>query len=459
MPTETSRPASDPRALTLGTYVGYGVGSLGTSIFSTVPGLLLLFFMTDTLGISPGFAGLTASLPKLWDLVADPLTGGLSDRTRSAWGRRRPYLLAGAFLLPVFFTLTFSVPAFESPTTSGLWVMAAFVLAATSFTVFQVPYVAMPAEMTPYSHESTVVISWRMAFLTVGTLVAGGLSPMLVEWGGGGRQGYSVMALVLSALCFGSFLAAFFGTANAPRAVPTDNPPPIRAQLAAALQNRRFRVLVLSLVVQVTGVGVLLACVPYLSRYLLGGTSSTVTALFLALMIPALAGMPAWTWVSGRLGKVRSYRLSIALFGVASVGLFFTAPGREALVFPVIAVMGLAFAGTQVFPFALLPDTLREDASQAGVRREGFFTGLFTASEKAGNALGALAAGVVLSASGFVESVAGIQSAQPESALLGIRIAVSLAPLAFMLLCLVVLHGYEESPAADAPPSPALESQ
>lgn len=132
------------RTLSRGTYVGYAVGSVGTGLFSTVPGLLLLTFMVRQLQVPAALAGVVILLPRLWDVVTDPLAGSLSDRTRTRWGARRPWLLAGAVTMPVAFALLFQVPR-ATGTQAALYVLAIYLLGTTTYTVFQVPYVSMLA--------------------------------------------------------------------------------------------------------------------------------------------------------------------------------------------------------------------------------------------------------------------------------------------------------------------------
>src|SRR5512143_1518732 len=105
-----SREVAPGPPLPRGIHVAYAAGAIGTSIFGMVPGLLLLYFMTDTLGIAPGLAGATLAAGKLWDVAIDPIIGALSDRTRSPWGPRRPWMLAGAVLMPLAFAALFAVP-------------------------------------------------------------------------------------------------------------------------------------------------------------------------------------------------------------------------------------------------------------------------------------------------------------------------------------------------------------
>src|SRR3954462_14745153 len=108
------------RRLGRGTQVGYAVGSIGTAAFGTVPGLLLLFYLTDVLGVAAGIAGLVVFAPKAWDVVLNPWIGSRSDRTDSRWGPRRPWMLAGGIALPPLFVLVFAGPGPPS-SLAALW--------------------------------------------------------------------------------------------------------------------------------------------------------------------------------------------------------------------------------------------------------------------------------------------------------------------------------------------------
>src|SRR6186713_3267495 len=121
----------EARKLSAGTVARYAAGSIGTGGFGTLPGLVLVFFLTDTLGVAAIWAGVLVTVAKVWDVIIDPVIGARSDHSLAVTGSRRRYMLLGAILLPVFFALTFAVPAGLGPVTSGLWVLVAFVLAAT----------------------------------------------------------------------------------------------------------------------------------------------------------------------------------------------------------------------------------------------------------------------------------------------------------------------------------------
>lgn len=426
----------------LGTRVGYGVGAIGTGVYATVPGLLLLYYMTDTLGIAAALAGIGIFIPKLWDVLTDPLMGSISDRTRTRWGRRRPYLLAGGLALPLLFVLLFSSPELE-PIWAFAWVFVTYVLAATAFTVFSVPYTAMPAEMSEDYDEVTSLMGWRVALLTIGVLVSGAAAPQLIELGGGGRAGYQVMAMGLAVVMMASLLGTFFGTRKAPARPRLDQTPPFREQLRAALEVRPFRVLIGGYALQLIGVGVILATVPYFVRYLLHGNDGTVTIMFVALVGPAFATMPIWVRISRLIGKLRAYLISTALLGLGAASLWLADPARLGLVYAQVAVMGVGWAGTQLFPFSMLPDTMAADRHASGQRREGVFTGLWMAVDKGAMATGALLAGLALDLGGFVESRGGQLVEQPGTALTAIAVSTALLPAVFLLISLPILRRYE----------------
>ncbi|SDH74715.1 MFS transporter, partial [Pseudonocardia oroxyli] len=129
---------------------GYALGSLATGTFGTVPGLLLLPYLTDTLGVAAGLAGLIVFVPKAWDVVLNPIAGRVSDRR----GVRRPFLAWAGVGVAVTFALIFAGPG-SPPAVAAVWVLVAFVACATAYAFFQVPYNAMPAEITADPGERT----------------------------------------------------------------------------------------------------------------------------------------------------------------------------------------------------------------------------------------------------------------------------------------------------------------
>jgi glycoside/pentoside/hexuronide:cation symporter, GPH family len=429
------------RTLPVSTYAGYAVGSVGTGVFSTVPGLLLLTFMVRQLQVPAAIAGLVILVPRLWDVVTDPLAGSLSDRTRTRWGARRPWLLAGAATMPIAFALLFRVPE-ASGTEAALYVLAIYLVGTTTYTIFQVPYVSMLAEMTEDYHERTTIMSWRIALLTVGIFVGGAAAPEVVAAGGSGRQGYALMGIVIGAVLFLALIGTFLGTRRVPIVTPQPATAPFRDQLRAAAANRPFFRLLACFLIQALGIGAMLAGVDFFAAYVLEDESQT-TFLFAFLVGPALITMPLWVWVGHRFGKLTGYVACSVIFAVGAVSLLSASPDRLWLVYLQVFVMGCAYAGTQLFPFAMLPDTISADTARTGLRRAGAYSGVWTAGEKAGLAVGPALFAAVLAVTGFIETESGAIVDQPASALTGLTLGFTVLPAALILLGLAFVRGYD----------------
>ncbi len=433
-------------ALTRGLKTGYGVGSLGTGIFTTVPGLLLLFFLTDVLAVPPATAGFVILLPKIWDFVIDPLIGSFSDRFDSRIGNRRPFMFAGGLLLPVFFGLMFAPPQLE-PGATALWVAGFFILSATAFSLFQVPYIALPADLTDDPMDRTRVVAYRMVALTIGILLGGGLAPVIAGATGGGRAGYRTMGFVIGLLAGMAMLASTFGLRAGRTVAPTTESEPFRAQLRRATQNRPFTFLMSGYFIQNMSVNVMLAGAPFLSLYLLGDEALTAL-LFVALVAPAALLVPVWARISYRLGKLLSLEICVAGFAIVVATMVTVSEDRIWLAIIQVGLLGFFYAGTQLFPFSMLPDAIDVDTrANHGQSRAGSFTGLWTAGETIGAAVGPFIFAAVLALTGFVESGDEVVT-QTNTALTGIRLGFALLPAILLLASIPIIHRYR--PAATA---------
>ncbi len=424
---------------------GFGVGSLGTGIFSSVPSVLLLYFMTDTLGIAAGLAAWAMFIPKFWDVITDPLMGVISDRTHTRWGRRRPYMFVGAILMSVTFVFLFNVPEFETTRSTFLYVTVVFALSATAFTIFAVPYIAMPAEMSTDSHERTKIMTWRMVFMTLGILLGSGGAPLIVAQAGGGREGYATMSWVVGLFCASAMLLTVFGTRRARFTTRTDHPFSLREQFGAAAANTPFVALLIALILQLTAVGIITAAAPFYAEHILQAGDQTelyVTLLLVSFIGAAIVSMPMWAHLCGRFGKLRAYY--VAILGFTAFCLTTSVAGRGyplPLVCVQVGLIGICYGGTQVIPYSMLTDTLQLDAQRSGHRREGIFTGVWTAGDKLGVAMGGFVMATLLGVVGYLES-AGEAVSQPESAVFGIRMAFSVVPAATMFASMVALRFY-----------------
>lgn len=424
-----------PRSVRL----GYGAGSVATGAFGTVPGLMLLPYLTDTLAVPALAAGAIVFLPKAWDVVLNPLAGRVSDRSVDPRGPRRPWLLRAGIALAICFALLFAAPDLGSQAADAAWVLVAFLACATAYAFFQVPYVAMPAEITDSYAERTRLMTWRVAILAFTILLAGASAPAIRD-AIGGRDGYRVMGLAMAALILAGALLAYRGTRAAPVGTVAPGAGGLRDQLRLVAGARDFRLLLATFVVQALATGCMLAGVDYLAGDVLE-RDGAATLLFVCFVGPALLLTPAWAAAGRRTGKKQGYVAASLVLALGALLAALAGHAPSAVVFAAVSLVGVGYAGVQVFPLAMLPDAAAVDARRTGSSRVGVYTGVWTAGETLGLALGPGLFAVVLALGGYRSSDSG-GVVQPDSAVTAITLGFSLLPAALVLLSLWWLRGY-----------------
>ncbi|MEO9322978.1 MFS transporter [Nocardioides sp. C4-1] len=433
--------------------VGYGLGSVATGAFGTVPGLMLLPYLTDTLGVAAVVAGVVVVLPKAWDVVLNPVAGRISDRTADPRGPRRPWLLRAGLALALTFALLFAGPDVDSRVLETGYVLVVFLACASAYAFFQVPYVAMPAEMTSGYAERTRLMTWRVAILAFTILLAGATAPLLRD-AVGGRDGYRLMGLVMATLIAIGAVGAYLGTRDAPRGDVAPGPGSLRDQLRVVAGARDFRLLLTTWMLQALATGCMLAGVDYLAGDVLD-SDGAATVLFVCFVGPALLLTPVWTAVGERIGKRRGYLASSVVLaaGAALAATAQVAPG--AVVIAAVAVVGVGYAGAQVFPLAMLPDVAATDARRTGENRTGVYTGVWTAGETLGLALGPGVFALVLALGSYRSTTDDADVVQPDSALTAITLGFSALPALLVVASLCWLWRYRLDESLDRPDRPA----
>ncbi|MCO1655777.1 MFS transporter [Pseudonocardia humida] len=427
-------------ALSAGVRRGYALGSVATGTFGTVPGLLLLPYLTDDLGVAAGVAGVLVLVPKGWDVVLNPIAGRISDRS----GVRRPFLLYAGVAVAVTFALMFAGPQ-APPALAGGYVALLFLACATAYAFFQVPYNAMPAEMTTDVDERTRMMTWRVAVLAVAILLSGATAPLVVE-----AFGYPAMGAYVGVLLLLGTVGAYLGTRGVPPAGRVAASGSLATQLRLVGANANFRHLLVAFIIQALAIGSILAGVTYVAGHLITEPAAA-TILFAAFVGPALLVTPLWERVALRHGKRAGYLVSSAVLALGSLTLLSTASGSAPAAYVGAGITGIGYAGTQVFPLAMLPDVAGEDARLSGVNRIGVFTGVWTAAETLGLALGPGLYALILQLGGYLPSTAGVEVTQPASALTAIAVGVSVVPAVLVAASLFWLRRYalDEHPAQE----------
>ncbi|KQY74296.1 MFS transporter [Microbacterium sp. Root1433D1] len=434
-----------PRTIAL-----YAIGSLGTGGYATLPGLVLTYFLTDNLGVAALAAGLIVTAAKIWDVLIDPLIGAASDRQLARTGSRRGFMVTGALALPLFFALTFAVPPTWGPVAGAISVLLAFLATATAFSLFQVPYVALPAELTGSYDERTRLLGWRVVVLTAAILLFGAGGPALRNAGDDPVRGYLLMGIVSGVVIgVGMLVAARTADDAAQRSAVS----PATAVTASTWRDQYmsgfrtlgrsqpFRALLGTFVLQALATGTMLAGAQYVATWVLR-SEDAVTFVFVALVGPALLATPGWTVIARRVGKERAFAMASLLFTAAAASLVFAVWSPGAWIYASVAVAGIAYAGLQSLPMAMLPDVISHDERTSGPGQAGTFTGIWTAGETVGFALGATAVSLTLAATGYISTVAGTTVEQPEAAITGIVLSFSVLPAVLMGASLLTLRRY-----------------
>ncbi|MBF6225094.1 MFS transporter [Nocardia abscessus] len=449
--TLTAADARSGFALSTRIRVTYGLGSLATATYGMVPGLVLLHYLTNVLGVAAAVAGFVVLVPKLLDLVYNPVIGRLSDSTVSRLGPRRPWMIAGTVVLPLGFMAIFLSPV--SGNGAAWWVGAALAVTGLGFSAFVIPYSVLPAELGASSEERTSMMVWRTAWLAVAMVLVAAVTSALAGAESGERQGYGVMALVISGLILVGAGGAIYSARRSTRvAVATESlkVTSLREALSAARRNRPFRVLLGVFVLIEVVISVTLAGLPYLSIQLLG-SDSALAALFLCAVGPMLLTMPAWRRAAVVWDKKSCLTVALSILGAGALAVAALPRVEQSVRFEVacvaILIAGIGFAGAQILPQAMLADTLAADADESGHRRAGVLAGLWSAGETIGGAAGAGIYGFILAVSGFVSSTAGQVVSQPRSAQWGIVLGYAAISLVSVLAALSLLRRY--APAGD----------
>ena len=434
---ETGTEQKRVQRLPLGIKLSFGIGDISNNIFIVTTGMYLLFFMTNVLGINPALAGMMLLFPKIWDVISDPVMGAITDVTRSRFGRRRPYLLYGAIPFGLAFFVLFIAPGHETEFANALQVSLLFALGCTLFTVVNVPYASMVPEMSDDYNERMSITSFRMFFASFGALLAGALALNLVDAGGGGAAGFRMMGSVFGAGIVIFCLICFFGTKKAPSLPPQKEMPPMKEQIRIAARNFPFVMLMTSYFLQALAIGVMMAGFIYYVKYAMDLPETAMNVAFPIFLVTGMLFIPVWLAVGKRFGKIKSYYFGLALFTVMMGSLFFTSPSLLWLFYVQVFLAGIGFSSFQLFPFSMLPDTIEYDQMQSGLRREGVFSGMWSAGQKIAYSVGPPIVGFALALSGFVT-----EGPQPESLDIGIRAIFCLFPAAMILLSFLPFRKY-----------------
>lgn len=429
--------AAVERPVTLVTKLGFALGDHTVNISLAAVSLYYLFFLSEVAGLRPSLAALVVLAGRAVDAITDPMMGRISDLTRSRFGRRRPYFLAGALPFGLSFALLWQALEVEGETARFLLYTGAYVLHTLSSTVVAVPYMALLPEMARGYVERTEMNVFRYGAAVIGVLLAaGGLRPLAEALGGGGI-GYERAGILLGAWLVIPWLVVYRVTWERP-----DYTRPAETSfldgIKLAARHRSYRRLVALFLCARIPVDLVGAMLIFYFQYWLGRPGDfapTMTVLFVFVF----ASLPFWMRVSERVDKRSVFIFGASWWALVQMAFLLLQPDSPRwMIFALVAAAGFGYGVADLMPWSMLGDVIDEDDLASGERREGVYSGLFTFLRKLGGASGVAIGGFVLELSGFVRG----QAEQSETALTAIRALTAVVPAAFLLLAAVVARSY-----------------
>ncbi|WP_298580991.1 MFS transporter [uncultured Luteimonas sp.] len=434
---EATTAAGGARArLRLREKAGYGIGDFGFNLYWANISAFLLIFYTDVMGLAAAAVGTMMLVTKIVDAITDPLIGALADRTRTRWGRFRPYLLWGALPLAVTGVLTWTVPDLDQ---GGrlLWAYATFTLMMLAYTVLSMPYSALSGVITADSQQRTTLISFRFIAAFAGTTLVSWLTLDLVEWLGRGDEALGwQLTLGLYGVIAAATFATVFLTTRERIAPPPAQRSAVKQDILDLLHNRPWLVLfALALVIMVTIV-MRSGSLVYFLKYYIGRPELTGT--FLGVYSVALAVGAALTPVMTRyIDKRRLMIWLMAGVGVLSCAMYFVPPDRIWLLFSINTVIGLMLGPKSPLAFSMYADCADYTEWKTGRRATAMTFSAATFSQKLGGALASAVIAWVLAGLGYVAN-----EAQSDASRQGIALLLTVIPGAVALLAAWVMRFY-----------------
>lgn len=402
----------------------YGAGDTGFSLTSTIIGAYFAIFLTDVVGIAPAVAAAAIFIGRTWDYINDPLIGHLTDRTRTRWGRRRPYLLFGALPFALVFTLMWFRPPLHNNIALAVYYAFIYVIYDAAATFVYMPYFALTPELTEDYDERTSLTSVRMFFSILGSLVAFTIPLMII----GSFNPENAPRILLMGLIFGvvsalPLLGVFFGTRERTEFMAQEQPS-LRQSLKAAVGNRPFIfgliIFLFTWIVLDLLQTILLFFVKYVAR-----REASSDLIMAAIFVTALLALPFWNWASHKLNKRKAYIAGVSFLAIVLMILITVSSATPLSLILILCVFaGIGVSAAHILPWSIIPDAIEWGELQTGQRHEGMFYSLITLAQKVASSFAIPLALLLLDVTGYLPNSAQ----QPPSAILGIRIVTGPIP-------------------------------
>ncbi|HTO51950.1 MAG TPA: MFS transporter [Myxococcota bacterium] len=412
--------------LSLFTKISYGIGQLGEGIKNGSFEIFLLFYYNQVLGLPGTLAGAATFIALGFDAFFDPFVGSLSDSLRSRWGRRHPFMYAGAVPFGVMFYLLWVPPSGLGELGLFLWLTAFAIGVRAAMAIYLIPHNAMGAELSSDYHERTSIGGWRIVLGFVGAFLASllGFGVFFKDtpdhpFGQRNLAAYPHFAEFFGVLATAAVLWSAFGTQSRIPflPVPARDQEPLTftrfgRELRDSLRSPSFRALFVGTLVFFVTRGVQTALQLHLSVHFWELGSQEILKVNVIGFAGLLVGVPAWGALSRRFDKKPSFLAGVAIFSVAIVAGpvlkladLWPAHENELAYLGLLGMFGFfanfGGAAALIAATSMMADLTDEHEFETGLRQEGIFFGAVAFSAKASSGLGHLLSGVALDAIGF----------------------------------------------------------
>lgn len=414
---------------------GYGGAEGAGSLIWTVFYTFFLYYLTDVVKMGAGAAGFVVMAGSIWQALLTAPVGLWSDTRRWRWGRRRPFLLATAVPYAIITWLMFTDLRL-SPGWRFVYYLAAVIVYFTIFTLEDVPYTALAAEMTQDYDERTSLVTYRTAWSQVVTIVGAAvplaLAGALAGPFGSDRAGWSAMGAVMGACCVLPILLTWHTTRNF-ELFPEKTETRWWEMFRAALQNRTFRYTMAIYAVSYVGINLLMAVAVYYLKYVMHYGDNVSSLALLVFVVAGTAWLPLINLAARRRGKRWALALFMIIWVVSMAGIVPMGPHTAVLFWLLLLIAPAGGVAATLLTWAMIPDCTEVDEFKTGQRREGLYYGIATFAQQGAVAVTLWLTGAYLGWIGYHADVP-----QSHGALLGIKLLFGAGTGLFALVTLVL---------------------
>ena len=433
--------------------IAYGLGGTTEVMSIWVTNNHFTPIMNIGLGMNPALLGWILVIWRLWDAVCDLFFGNLSDNARTRWGRRRPFIVAGAILTGLFLPLIWWVPQGLSQWQMAAWLIPCGMLLYASYSLWAMPYYSLQLEMSPNYDERIGITAYRVIPQQIWAMCIGwipalaALSVFGTSYNGGPNLagGMRTISIVMAVLAIGfGVLTGLFVKERYYHAVSKQAKERLLPAMKQTLSTRPFLILSVILLCNTIGSGIVNALSFYMNAYVvcrgdivLATTIQGVKGTL--LFLPSIFSVPALTWIATRFGKKALLYLALGsgITGYLSTYIFFNPAHPWLQVIPALIIAPIGMGTWLILP-SMLADVVDYDELASGRRREGSFTAVFTWIGKMTSTFISGLGGILLVWVGF--NVNNRQ--QPDDVLHNMQTCYVWIPVVFLSICAIAIYSY-----------------